>query len=118
MNRPIRAVFIIFILMIAPFANATEWKSLRGTFAMTAENYLDPGEKEATDSHLRIQLTGQGAKDLFMSMKVTAKKDACTGAMQRRVGAMECRHYAPSSRYECAFSINVMQQKIESGVSC
>jgi hypothetical protein len=103
---------------LAASSHAAEWQPLQGSYAVTAGNYLDPAAAEPKDSHFRIQLSGQAAKDLFDAMKVPAAKDACTGAMARRVEAMQCLRYASPERYECAFALNVMAQKIEYGVSC
>ncbi len=99
-------------------ALGADWKPLQGTFAVTAENYLDPGETERKDSHIRFQLSGRAAQDLFAAMKVAPVKDECTGGMAKRVGQMKCLHLAAKGRYECAFSIDVMQQKIDYGIAC
>lgn len=106
------------LLALSASGDAAEWKPLSGSYAVTTENYLDPAESESRNSHFRVQLSGQAAKDLFMAMKVTESKDECTGAMAKKVEAMQCIHYASPERYVCAFSLNVMAQKIEYGVSC
>lgn len=38
---------------VALAANAAEWKPLTGTYAITEKNFLDPGEQEPRDTHLR-----------------------------------------------------------------
>lgn len=96
---------------------AADWKPLQGQYAITAQN-LEPAENEPLDTHFRIQLTGVTAKKLYDSMKVPEKKDECTGAVKRVVGQMRCLRFENSKQYECDFSVNVMKQRIEYGVSC
>jgi hypothetical protein len=99
-------------------AAAADWRQLKGTYAVTADNYLDPSEEEPKDSHVRFQLSGDAAKDLYLAMKVKEKPDECTGATAKEVGAMRCLFYKSEQKYACHFSIDVMQQKIEYGVAC
>lgn len=106
------------LLTNAPLCSAADWRPIQGTFAVTAKNYLDPAETERRDSHYRIQLTGRSARELFLAMKVPQSKDRCTGAAEKRVGEMQCLYYKSQNRYECSFSIDVMRQKVEHGVSC
>jgi hypothetical protein len=98
-------------------AMSDDWKPLQGQYAITAQN-LEPAEDELLDTHFRIQLTGVTAKELYDSMKVPETKDECTGAARRVVGKMRCLRFEDSKWYECDFSVNVMKQKIEYGVSC
>jgi hypothetical protein len=111
---------VLFFLTTAylPGAPAADWKAVRGTYAVTAKNYLDPSDEEPKDSHFRIQLSGDAARDLYNAMKVTTSPDACTGALAKRVGEMQCLYYRSDKRYACSFSLNVMKQKIEYGVAC
>ncbi len=106
------------VLSAALPAHAADWKPLQGSFAITPENYLDPSDAERKDSHLRFQLTGRSARDLFAAMKVATIKDECTGGMAKRVGEMKCVQFKKPNRVECSFSIDLMAQKIGYGVAC
>lgn len=118
MKTAIATFAAIFFFMAGATSIAAEWKPLQGNYALTPEHYLDPSESEPKDSHYRFQLSGQAAKDLFSAMKVPESKDECTGATSKRVGEMMCLRRLSPERFECSFSINVMTQKIEQGVSC
>jgi hypothetical protein len=97
---------------------AADWKPVKGTYAVTAQNYLDPSEEEPKDSHVRFQLSGETAKDIYLAMKVAEKPDECTGAAAKQIGEMQCLFYKNEKKYACHFSLNVAQQKIEYGVAC
>jgi hypothetical protein len=101
-----------------PASYAADWKPVKGTYAVTAQNYLDPSEEEPKDSHVRFQLSGETAKDIYLAMKVAEKPDECTGAAAKQIGAMQCLFYKNEKKYACHFSLNVAQQKIEYGVAC
>lgn len=118
MKTAITAFVAILFFMTGATSTAAEWKPLQGNYAVTPEHYLDPSESEPKDSHYRIQFSGQAAEDLFNAMKVPASKDECTGAMSKRVGEMMCLRRLSPENFECSFSVNVMAQKIEQGVSC
>lgn len=112
--------FLFFALMAAsiPDLSAADWKPVTGTYAVTAKNYLDPSEEEPKDSHIRFQLSGATAKDIYSAMKVKEKPDECTGAMAKQIGEMQCLFYKKETKYVCTFSLNMAQQKIEYGVAC
>ena len=108
-----------YILLITTFVTSTlvtaaEWHKIDGIYAITSKNMVSPVE----DSHLKIQLKGKPAKDLFKAMKVNEIVDECTGAMSKTVGEMSCFYYASTKKYECHFSIDIMQQNIEYGMPC
>ena len=115
---PVALLWFLASLTMVTGAGAAQWSSLKGSYAVTPKNYLDPSDDEPKDTHFRIQLTGPSAKSLFQSMKVTETTDQCTGALRRRVGEMTCLFYKQDKRYECHFSIDVMNQRIEYGVAC
>lgn len=109
---------LLIVIGYAPEPQAADWKPLKGTYAVTGKSVVDPVDGELKDSHFRLQLTGDAARDLFRAMKVPETKDGCTDALQKRVGEMRCVFYKARKAYECDFSIDVMRQKIEYGVSC
>lgn len=112
--------FLIVALVAASASPlwAADWKPVKGTYAVTAKNYLDPSEEEPKDSHVRFQLSGETAKDVYLAMKVAEKPDECTGAVAKQIGEMQCLFYKNEKKYACHFSLNVAQQKIEYGVAC
>lgn len=113
-----RNILTLIIIIISPFAFSADWKNINGLYAITSKGYLDPVENETKDSHYRIQLQGESAKDLFLAMKVKSVKDECTGAEAKNIDDMQCLYFKQNSRYECHFSINIENQKIEYGVAC
>lgn len=113
-----RVTLLLMLLVTASFASASEWKPLSGTYAVTAESYLDPPEGENPRSHYRFQLTGESAKDLYEAMSAEAIVDDCTGARAKNLGNMQCLYFEADARFDCHFSINLVNQEIESGVAC
>lgn len=112
---------LLFVALMAASTSApyaADWKPVKGTYAVTANNYLDPSEDEPKDSHVRFQLSGETAKDIYLAMKVAEKPDECTGATAKQIGEMQCLFYKNERKYACHFSLNVAQQKIEYGVAC
>ena len=111
-------LLVPWLLALTSFAQAADWKPIQGTFAITAAAYLDPTDTERKDSHIRFQLKGRSARDLFAAMKAAPTKDECTGGVAKRVGDMQCVQFKEQGRYECSFSIDIVKQKIEYGVAC
>ena len=109
-----RAILAAISVILSIYANSADWKNLEGIYAVTAKNMVSSVE----DSHYKIQLKGQSAKDLYDSIKVLPQKDDCTGALAKNIGEMQCLYYRGNDKYECHFSINIAEQKIEYGVSC
>ncbi len=112
--------FLLFFLLVSSTADllAADWKTLDGTYAITAKNYLDPSHEEPKDSHIRFQLRGDTAKELYQAMKTAEKPDECTGALAKKIGQMQCLYYKNEKKYECSFSIDIVYQTIEYGVAC
>ena len=112
--------FLLFLFLATSTVDlsAADWKALKGTYAVTAENYLDPSNEEPKDSHLRFQLTGDAAKDLYLAMKAVEKPDECTGVLAKKIGEMQCLHYKNERKYECSFSIDIVRQAVKYGVAC
>src|SRR5688500_10955482 len=109
---------MFFLLLLSPITQASAWKAIEGVYAVTPENYLDPSEGEIKDSHYRLQLKGEAAKELYNAMKAKPTKDECTGGMAKTQGEMRCIFYEQGKSYECNFSINIVEQKIEYGIAC
>ena len=113
-----KRALLVALALVASDLGAADWKPLTGTYAVTAMYYLDPPEEDPKDSHFRIQLTGDAARELYLAMKVAEKRDECTNATAKQIGEMQCLHYKNQKKYTCAFSVNIAQQKIEYGVAC
>ena len=109
---------MVFVLFLSPLIQASDWKAIEGVYAVTPENYLDPSGEEINDSHYRFQLKGEAARDLYNAMKAKPAKDECTGGMAKTQGEMRCIFYEQGKSYECNFSINITEQKIEYGIAC
>ena len=118
MNLPLRSVLVAALWGCLCLAQAADWKPIQGTFAVTSATLIDPADTERKDSHIRIQLTGRTARDLFAAMKAAPVKDECTGGVAKRIGEMQCVQFRAQGRYECSFSVDIMAQKIEYGVPC
>jgi hypothetical protein len=111
-------VLLISLSSLATLACAAEWKPLSGTFAITGENYLDPGADEPANSHFRMQLTGDAAKDLYAAIPGASSVDACTGAQSKSAGDVRCLYIEAEDSYEYTFSVNLVERRIEYGVAC
>jgi hypothetical protein len=111
-------LFIVLSVSSTSALWAADWKPVEGIYAVTAQNYLDPSGEEPKDSHVRFQLSGEAARDIYLAMKVPEKLDECTGATAKQIGEMQCLFYKNEKKYICHFSLNVVQQKIEYGVAC
>jgi hypothetical protein len=109
---------LAFLLAISMLACAEDWKDLTGIYAITPEDYLDPPPGQKENTHLRLQLTGDSAKGLYDSMSVEPIEDECTGGMAKTIEQMKCLYFAGDKTYECHFSINIAEQKIEYGIAC
>jgi hypothetical protein len=118
MNQGCALAIFLGTFVAASGSFGADWKPIKGNYAVTAKNYNDPADDEARDSHLRIQLTGTAARDLFSAMKVPVVKDECTGAVQKKIGNMVCWQYNKPKRYECDFAIDITAQKISVGSDC
>lgn len=118
MKKTISLACLLTLAVFTADLPAADWKAVQGTYAVTAGNYLDPSEEEPKDSHIRFQLTGDAAGDLYRAMKVAEKPDECTGATAKTVGEMRCLYYQVDGKYACDFSIDIMRQVIEYGVAC
>ena len=109
---------LTFLLASSTLALAADWKDVTGIYAITAEDYLDPPPEQKENTHFRLQLTGDSAKDLYNAMSVEPIEDECTGGMAKNIQQMKCLYFASDNTYECHFSINIAEQKIEYGIAC
>lgn len=112
-----KALPILLLSMPLSLA-AADWQPLSGIYAVTAENYLDPSDEEPKNSHFRLQLTGSAAQDLYQAIPGTPYVDACTGGLAKSAGELQCVYLKDQAAFECAFSIDLLERKIEYGVAC
>ena len=110
--------FLILLFLVSIPATGSDWKQLSGIYAITPEYYLDPSEEEDPKSHLRLQLSGESAKDLYSAMKVEVVIDECTGGKAKNIGNMQCLYFEDQNKYDCHFSIKLNEQTIDYGVAC
>jgi hypothetical protein len=119
---PAMMATILIVLAGLSSAHAADWKDLEGSYVVSGEDYLDPAPDAPDDTHLFVQMHGQGAEDLFTEMPGPAQPDACTGGVAKRSGHLTCLHFKPdgeaAERYECSFSIDIARQVIQGGVAC
>ena len=117
---PVRILTTCALAYLAVSTNllAAEWRDIQGIYAVTSPSLIDPSDDEVRDSHYRIQLRGSSARDLYEAIKVTPIVDECTGGLARNVGDMQCLYFERDHTYECHFSIDVMNQRVEYGVVC
>lgn len=108
----------ILLALLPTSSFAADWKPVSGMYAVTAQNYLDPSADESRNSHFRLQLIGESARDLYEAIPVSPVFDECTGGQSKASGEIRCTHFKESGEYECAFSINLLENKIEYGVAC
>ena len=113
-----RYLTLLLLFLFSQASLSADWKNIEGIYAVTPEMYIDPGENELKDSHFRIQLKGQSAKDLYSAMKTKPVIDECTGGMAKNIINLQCLYFKTTNTYECHFSINIAKQKIEYGVVC
>ena len=111
-------IILCLLLVFIAQAQAADWHKLEGIYALTPSAYLNPAEDAIEDSHLRLQLKGKSAEDLYHAMQGEPVVDDCTGGLAKNAGAMQCLYFKGGVSYECHFSINLMKQAIEYGVAC
>lgn len=110
---------LLCALLCAPcLVSAADWQPLSGTYAVTGASLIDPMPDESPNSHFRMQLTGASAKDLYLSIPGSAVIDDCTGGQSKSVGELQCLYFKDGDKYECAFAIDLIENKIDYGVVC
>ncbi|MCP4325812.1 MAG: hypothetical protein GY787_29040 [Alteromonadales bacterium] len=105
-------VIILSTLSFGVFADG-DFGTIEGEYAVTGAYTSDVG-----NSHLRIMLRGESAKDLYLAMDAKVVIDDCTQTASKSVGKMQCFFYKENKSYECDFAINLAKQTIEHGVPC
>ena len=113
----LKPLALIFFTLSSTYVLAIESQPLEGSFFVSPQGYIDPSPEEK-NTHYRILLKGQSAKELYDLMESEIKIDRCTEAKSKTVGAMQCFHFENKRGYECNFSIDVENQKIEFGRAC
>ena len=113
----LKPLAFIFFTLSSTYVLAIESQPLEGSFFVSPQGYIDSSPEEK-NTHYRIQLKGQSAKELYDLMESEIKIDRCTEAKSKTVGAMQCFHFENKRGYECDFSIDVENQKIEFGRAC
>lgn len=96
-----------------PIGALSESLPLQGSFWLMGDGHDSVG-----DSHFAMELTGDAARVLYHSMKVTAKYDECSGvAKMKTIGALSCST-DDDVTFRCDFSIDIARQQINYGSVC
>ncbi len=113
------AAALLLLTVALPLAAAQD-KLLTGSYDIAGKTMVDPSATEARDTHMYFALSGVSARDLYNSMKVQAKRDACRGggALSKSIGQMRCTRSASGKDFECWFAIDIANQRITAGVVC
>ena len=119
MKRFVCLILMTIVSLSAAWAAAEE-KTLSGTYQLGGKTLVDPPADEPPDTHFRMTLTGAAAQDLYRSMKVRAKSNACgdAGSLLKTIGQMQCERSADGKRYQCSFAIDIAGQRITGGTVC
>ena len=115
-----RFALAVVLLTVLLGVTATERRALYGTYRLGGSTLYDPPVDEPQNTHLYVELTGSGARDLYEAMAVPPKADECTGpnASVKVIGQMQCNRYKSDNRYRCWFGVDVRTQSITRGVIC
>ncbi len=120
-----RTVTLLLATSFASFSIVTYGQhpgmtDLTGQYEITGKTALDSPVNEPGDTHFRVYISGKAAMDLYNSMKVEPREDICLGdgSTSKFIGHMQCTQIIVSGEYECRFSIDVANQKIDYGWVC
>jgi hypothetical protein len=93
---------------------------LRGTYFLAGKTLVDPPPGESRDSHLYMELTGNGARDLYARMKTRPMEDPCgnRGDTLKTLGAIQCGRDARGKDYRCWLGIDMAGQRVVNGRVC
>ncbi len=122
MKRTVRLLLATSLasISIVTYGQHPGMTDLTGQYEITGKTVLDPPKNEPGDTHFRVYITGKAAMDLYNSMKVEPEEDICLGdgSVSKNIGQMQCTNSILSGEYECRFSIDVANQKIDYGWVC
>lgn len=118
MNYFLKTPATMVALLIASASPAGDWRPLSGDYAMTGAEPIDPAPDADPRSHLRIHLTGQTARELYQALNAPVQTDPCTDRPARIMGNIRCIEYRRNERYECDFSIDLDNQRLDHGLAC
>jgi hypothetical protein len=95
-------------------------RPLQGSYVVAGATLVDAPPDEPRDTHLRLTLEGDAARELWDAMKVEPAYDECLddGTRSKRVGEMQCWLQADDAMYRCAFAVEVATQRITSATAC
>ena len=103
-----------------PVVAAPADKPLQGHYEFRGATAVDPPAGEPVDTHWVVSLTGSAARDLYLRMNASPRRDACQddGSLTKTIGGMQCTERVRPRRYECGFAIVLAQQRIEPAGAC
>ena len=111
-------LLVVMVGTSAQRAQAAAWRDIDGSFAITGADMLNPPEGAPEDTHLRLQLRGIAARDLYQALPAQAVTDPCTGEQMKQAGQLRCVYFAGRRNYQCDFAVALASQRIEVGIPC
>ncbi len=117
--QPLTSIFLLLFSFVA-YAEYPNMTELTGQYDITGKTVIDPPHVEPRDTHFRVLLTGESARDLYNNMKVAPIEDICLGdgSLSKFIGNMQCTKLSGKEQYECRFSIDIENQVIAYGWAC
>ena len=121
-NKLIQSIFLTALMLLCFNVNAeySGMSTLTGQYDITGKTSIDPPGSEPRDTHFRVYITGEAAKDLYNNMKAKPIEDLCLddGSISKFSGHMQCTKIKNKGNYECRFAIDIQNQKIDYGWAC
>ena len=99
------AIITLALLIAADPAHSEDSaKPISGTYALGGATLIDPPANEAKNTHLRLYLTGNAARELYAALPTPAVHDECLddGSMTKAVGGTSCTRMEDADVYECS----------------
>ena len=112
---------ILFILMTLIYTHSLgENKLLSGSYYLGGDLNIDLQNNEPEFTHMFFYLKGDSAEDLYNLINSKPVYDFCLddGSMTKFSGNIQCTVSKSQEKYNCYFSINPNDQKIDLGINC
>jgi hypothetical protein len=113
-------IVVLSLLLTSLSLNAQEYNALSGEYTIAGKTVIDPPADEARNTHIYFALAGDAARDLYNTMKASAKTDDCgeAGGLIKTIGAMQCTRSAGGKSFHCDFAIDIAKQQISGASAC
>lgn len=104
-SRIAYGVFILFLVSIFTSNAFSAYRPLKGSYAVTSKNLVDPAPREKKD-RIVFFLEGKSALDMYSGMAGKEEKDACSeDLLTKRSGGLTCSKEVGKEVYTCTFGI-------------